>query len=79
MILLDEIKVKFSIVNDTHSADVIGVVNPGEVNDGLRNMEERFDNDCILLMFKESLVRTDLKFPYAHGDPNTEETENIKW
>ena len=45
VILFDEIKVKSSLIYDKYSAQVIGFVNLGELNDSLRNME-RSNDEC---------------------------------
>ena len=75
VLLLDEMKIKESIVYDKHNAQVIGFVDLGDVNNQLAEFETKFhQNDSginrpiathiLALMVRGIFMK--LEFPYAH-------------
>lgn len=68
-VLIDEMKVKESLVYDKNEVSVIGFVNLGEINDELSRFEMGGCNPDIADHILAIMVRgifIHLKFPYAH-------------
>ena len=49
VLLLDEMKIKQSLVYDKHDSKIVGFVNLGEVNDQLAKFEREASNDTTSL------------------------------
>lgn len=75
VLLLDEMKIKESLVYDKHESNIVGFVNLGEVNDQLARFEREASNNSeqscgevathiLTVMVRGIFVR--LRFPYAH-------------
>ena len=75
VLLLDEMKIKESLVYDKHESNIVGFVNLGEVNDQLARFEREASNNSkqscgevatriLTLMVRGIFFR--LRFPYAH-------------
>lgn len=75
VLLLDEMKIKESLVYDKNESKIIGFVNLGEVNDQLSKFEREASNDTeqsngeiathiLTIMVRGIFFR--LRFPYAH-------------
>ena len=78
VLLFDETKVKESLVYDKHSAEVIGFVELGDVNEHLAQLEQSCSNQdkqhqvathILALMVRG--VFTTLRFPFAHFPSQT--------
>ena len=78
VLLFDEMKVKESLVYDKHSAEVIGFVELGDVNEHLAQLEQSCSNQdkqhqvathILALMVRG--VFTTLRFPFAHFPSQT--------
>ena len=73
VLVLNEVKIKESLVFDKHETEVVGFVDMGDINNKLADLEkERSTNHqhptiathMLVLMVRG--VFTDLRFPYAH-------------
>ena len=71
VLLVDELKVKESLVFDKHDCKVIGFVELEDIDYHLSQLEKQSDTNCPqvathLLTFMVRGLLTSLKFPYAH-------------